>query len=493
MTISCYKSNLLITMRKKELKEKIEVTPVILKPILGLNPPVYLTIIYSIVIILIVFFIGFLPGIIKSGKRVTFDSPVSYSSVVVDGSYVGTTPTTVFLPSGEHQVTYSFRDIAQENSTIDVAHPLFLTWLVPRKQEVKSSYYLDDNSFQSYISAFQDEIISYSAVVEYNDVTHYPPLFQSAIETFLSTKHADVSPIETFLMDSSLFITSTEMLDDFTKALSLLQNAGYEVPSLQSVSQKIALLFDNQNHVSEKILPSTGTYKTAQSILKYHEYYIDGIKYEKSSTIIGKQGSLSYPGVETLQKEVTLDSFNLSLREISEFQYAQFIEENPYWAKSNTNMLIEDGLVDESYLQGIYPTTKVLSKTPIRNISYYAAISYTQWLSNKSGKLVRLPSSDELEFAISNSTENYQKSLFNISNDTNPVALLGGVWEITGDEFIPLQRYLDRNVTDKNLIDDIIIKGGSYLNDASHVDKTSIGVLKKNQCSDTTGFRIAWN
>ncbi len=493
MTISCYKSNLLITMRKKELKEKIEVTPVILKPILGFNPPVYLTIIYSVVIILILFFIGFLPGIIKSGKRVTFDSPVSYSSVVVDDSYVGTTPITVFLPSGEHQVTYSFRNVAQENVTINVAHPLFLTWLIPREQEVTSSYYLDDKSFQSYIRAFQDEIISYSAVVEYNDVTHYPPLFQSAIETFLSAKHADISPIETFLMDSSLFITSTEMLDDFTKALSLLQNVGYDVSSLQSISQKIALLFDNQNHVSEKISASTSPLKTTQSILKYNEYFIDGIKYEKSSTTIGKQGPLSYPGVETFEKEITLDSFNLSLREISEFQYAQFIEENTYWAKSNTKNLIDDGLVDESYLQGIYPTTKVLSKTPIRNISYYAALSYTQWLSKKSGKIVRLPSSDELEFAINNSAGNYQKSLFNISNDTNPVALLGGVWEITDDEFIPLQRYLNWNVSDKNLINDIIIKGGSYLNDTSNVDKTSIGVLKKNQCSDTTGFRIAWN
>ncbi len=83
-------------MRKKKEELSISVTPVKLKPIFGLNPPVYLTIIYVSIILIILFVVGFLPGIISSGKRVTFNSPVAFSSVYIDDNYVGTTPITTF-------------------------------------------------------------------------------------------------------------------------------------------------------------------------------------------------------------------------------------------------------------------------------------------------------------------------------------------------------------------------------------------------------------
>ncbi len=113
-------------------------------------------------------------------------------------------------------------------------------------------------------------------------------------------------------------------------------------------------------------------------------------------------------------------------------------------------------------------------------------------LQKKSGKEVMLPSNNEIELALSASNREYQKSLFMPSNILTPIALLGGVWELTRDEYIPLTRYLQRTIEDKELIEDVIIKGGSYLNNAATVDKASIGVMKKNQCSATTGFRIVW-
>jgi formylglycine-generating enzyme required for sulfatase activity len=479
-------------MRKKKEELSISVTPVKLKPIFGLNPPVYLTIIYVSIILIILFVVGFLPGIISSGKRVTFNSPVAFSSVYIDDNYVGTTPITTFLSPGEHSVLYSYKDVGSVSETIDVSHPLFLTWLIPRTQSETSDFYLDESSISSYLDEIKREIIRYSAVLEYDDVTHYPPLFESAINTLIEGNITQATIIDSFLLDSSLFITSHEMLDDVTKALDILEENNYDIKRISDEVIKIASLFDENSSKSTPLEETLETADSTYTTLAYGSMRIEGSLFEEHTSVIGKQSLLTYPGVEQLQQEVTVESFTISNREISEYQYAQFIEENRKWAKNNIDSLIEEGLVDEAYLEGIFPTTSIISTIPIRNISYYAAKAFSEWVAKKSGKEVMLPSNNEIELAISASNREYQKSLFMPSNILTPIALLGGVWELTRDEYIPLTRYLQRTIEDKELIEDVIIKGGSYLNNAATVDKASIGVMKKNQCSATTGFRIVW-
>ncbi len=126
----------------------------------------------------------------------------------------------------------------------------------------------------------------------------------------------------------------------------------------------------------------------------------------------------------------------------------------------------------ESYLDGVYPTTAFESATPVRNISYYSALAFTQWLSEKSGKQVSLPSNAEWEYAAA-SVDGYASTLNAYRTGDSPSGMFGGLWEITGESYIPLERYLDGTVdapSDETLI---IIKGGSYLNDASEIDRCS--------------------
>ncbi|NCB02421.1 MAG: PEGA domain-containing protein [Spirochaetia bacterium] len=479
-------------MRKKEIKETIEVTPVTLKPIFGMSPPVYLSIIYALVIVLIIFFVGFLPGIIKSGKRVTFTSYVEFSSVYVDGKYIGTTPSTQYLSPGEHEVVYSFKDVAHTKETIKVSHPVFLTWLIPRKQTHNSPYYLTKETIPLYLTEILSEVMSYSSVIEYDEVTHYPPLIANAVSTFIASKVSDFSSIESFLLDASLFITSKEMLDDVREGVSLLEEYGYQGKTIQQEIGKIELLFNENTKTIGNVKNPTNTSQISFSTLNVIDFDLKGVTYKDAPLVVGKEVPLSYPGVQEMSQDEQVDSFSISLREISEYQYAHFIEAHPYWGKQNIETLMKEGLVDASYLSGMYPTTKILSTTPIRNISYYAAKAFTEWISEVSGREVSLPTNSEFELALKNSNSIYQKSLFVPSKDNEIIALLGGVWEFTRDEYIPLNRYLGRTLENNELVDDIIIKGGSYLNDSSMIDKATIGVIKKNQCSATTGFRVVW-
>src|SRR5690554_4330005 len=95
-------------MKKREDDMPVNIEPVRLKPFLGMQPGVYLTILYALILLTVVFLVAILPGIIKSGKRVTFTSAVAPSYVTVDGRYMGSTPVTAFLEPGQYTAVYAF-------------------------------------------------------------------------------------------------------------------------------------------------------------------------------------------------------------------------------------------------------------------------------------------------------------------------------------------------------------------------------------------------
>jgi hypothetical protein len=129
-------------MKKRGDDMPVNIDPVRLKPLLGMQPGVYLTILYAVVLVIVIFLVAFLPGILHSGKRVTFSSPVNPSVVEVDGHYIGSTPVTAFIEPGTHEAVFLYEDIAHETVEFQVSHPVFMTWLFPRRQPVASTSFL---------------------------------------------------------------------------------------------------------------------------------------------------------------------------------------------------------------------------------------------------------------------------------------------------------------------------------------------------------------
>jgi hypothetical protein len=61
----------------KHPAELPEVDPVHLKPFLGMQPGLYLLILYLLLIAAVLFVIGFLPGVVRGGRYVTFQGTLS--------------------------------------------------------------------------------------------------------------------------------------------------------------------------------------------------------------------------------------------------------------------------------------------------------------------------------------------------------------------------------------------------------------------------------
>ncbi|MGE0075074.1 MAG: SUMF1/EgtB/PvdO family nonheme iron enzyme [Sphaerochaetaceae bacterium] len=489
-------------MKKRGDDMPVNIDPVRLKPLLGMQPGVYLTIIYAVVLVVVIFLVAFLPGILHSGKRVTFSSPVTPSVVEVDGHYIGSTPVTAFIEPGTHEAVFMYEDMAHESVEFQVSHPVFLTWLFPRRQHVASSSFLDtDSAFRNYLASMYGQVVAWSEPSP-DDRYHRPPLFMQVAETVVAS---DISGIQDelfqFYSSAFAFITSQEMLSDANASLSLVNEmeilsdsqVGRLESTLVSAGKLLSETVSNESIGLSAYSTDIDFDRTSLSVPVQGFPAITGYSFGSAEFIKGDVVPAIYPSVNSMGIHATVEGFSLGALEITEYQWAQFVTNNPYWAKSNIDALVADGMVDTNYLAGIYPTTAVVSNKPIRNISWYAAQAFAEWLGEVTGRPVFLPSETQWEYAATSVADKpYLTGTIALADSNGPSAMLGGYWELVADSYIPLGRFLGTEGIWDSPLSGVIVKGGSYLNDPAKIGRTTVGVLSREECAETTGFRIAW-
>lgn len=417
-------------MKKNDLPK---VEPVKLKPLFGLKPGVWLTIVYLSAIILILFVVGIVPDLVDPSKRVSFTSSYSPQAVYIDGNYAGGTPFTTKVKSGTHSVEYYTDKVLTDSFEIKVSNPVFFNWLFPRKMTVTSNAKMPKDAFIALTSAFLNDVATYSAILDYDNVTRYKDVFSTYVKAISEDgTYKQDRLFEKALNTGLLFITTEEMKQD-------AQNA--------------------TGKAVETVTPESPVY--------------------------------NIPSIEKVQDGYLINkSFVMARKTVTESEFNSFIKENPKWAKSNIDELVKEGLVDEYYLSDF----KGSSIEPVRNISYFAAKAYCKWLSESSGKSYDLPTEEQWTLSCLVADSNYQTTLVSASNSDKPVAMLGGLWELTDTYYIPG----DLNSTSEaqtllkefNVISDVIVKGGSYINKANEVTAYSCGTSPMNLCSDYMGFRV---
>ncbi|MGI6466497.1 MAG: hypothetical protein ACOXZZ_02765 [Sphaerochaetaceae bacterium] len=434
------------------------------KPILGIEPYIYLTVFYLIIALLIIFLIGFLPGIIKSGKRVTITSEINPVSIYVDGSYVGPGGSTLFLESGKHTVVQKFGSIESKETEFVVGRPVFLTAFFPRKQTLHlSSFFNDISTFRIYLEKMFDEVVLWSSYPIDNSF-RTPNIFDMVARTSLSLDFDYESLLVDFYKSSLLYQENLLMVNQIKDSLKLLEIETDEIENL--IDKVISYLERGEdiNYISFK----------------------ENLTYIKDDLNVNLKDLKSISGYK-------YDDFSVSESYITEYMWALFIEDNPYWAKDNIDQLIEDHMVDEFYLGGLYPTTVVQSNRPIRNISYNSAVAFTKWLSEITNKKISLLDQQRWMSVASSVKESPYVTQQNVPTNLNkPTALMGGYWEFTSSVFIPLKEYLGYEGSFSSNNSDIVVKGGSYLNNREDVTLQSVGVLSRSECSESASFRIMW-
>lgn len=473
------------------MKDKIDLSnidPVELKTILGLRPGIAI-IIGMIIAILILFFLLFmLPGITSDSSYIRFSLNAHDVAIYEGGRYIGSSEGSVYrINSGKHVFSFEINGVNAGSTEYSVKKHIFFT-LIHRNVET-IEYTIDNNREieEKAKDAFASGAAKASRVIDYSSSYHLEPYFSNFAYNAVNLGFSDIKDIWLY---SALHITSNEMYDDYLKGLAILDNSDIEYSSdnLATLNDKLKKMYASQS--SERISFDSTTEKIVP------EENGDFLKYPPLTTSIGRSVMLSYPDTNEAGQYVDVQGFCISRDVVSEYMYALFVEDNPYWSKSNKEILISDGVVDENYLNGILLSTSLKSSKPIRNISYYAAKNYIEWLSNKDGIKYSLPTEVEWIIAAKSAEDKpYAMSLISIDNDLSlPSNMLGQLWEFTDTSYIPLSRLIDYNDADalSSLFDydDVVIKGGSYINSNDGITIDSVGVVDKSICSEYIGFRV---
>lgn len=460
-------------MKKK--KELVEVEPVKLPEMMGMRPGKYILISLVVIVLLLIFLILFLPGIVKGGRWTSFSSDLSEVGVIVDGRYVGSSEgSRYFIPSGSHDIEYIKNGITMAEETIEVDHPVFGTLFAHRNLDVEIPQPEVDLYPSVYESVLRD-LVSYSGILEYDEFYNYRPIYENYARDVVALSVDDVSQD---LHTLSLFVTNMTMLEDLRTAIALLEENGVTFSAVDT--SKIESLISG-SYSSEDLSSSLDSTSTETSDGFHH--------YGGGLVTMG----IAEGGMETLPLQVEVAPFELSHSLVSEYDWAVFVQENPYWSKDNIETLVADGMVDEYYLAGINLTTRYEVRTPIRNISWNAANAYCQWLSEKTGEEYRMPSEAEWYIASLDAQErSYSTSLATPDSDpSSPANVMGCLWEFTSSAYLPLSRLEGLTFSAGEIPQtDIIVKGGSYINSPSSVSRESVGVMERSVTSDYAGFRL---
>lgn len=391
-------------MRKKKELPKVE--PVHLKPLWGMKPGVWLTILYALILVLFIFLAGILPDLAHGFERVYFTSDSNRVAVYIDSKYAGGTPFSTKVASGSHTVVWSVNGVEIDRSELEVGHPVFFNWLFTRTRKVCSSAVLNTQACQALTAEFFSDLARYSAISSYDSVFRYPGLYTDYVKTVLPSGllSADV------LRLSALFATTDEMISDAENAFSLA-GVSFDFSTLKEVPVNTA------------------------------------------SGVIRNETSLSAGSAEIAGWNIN-SSFCISQTPVSESLWQKFVSENPQWAKSS--------VTDSYYMADVGSS----ASKAVRNVSWKAALAFCNWLSELTGKNVRLPSEAEWEAA-------------GLSD--------AGLWEMTGTYYVP------RTTGDNSAIQKLLASYGIDCEITVRRSSKTRGAAPQNLCSDYMGFRIVWD
>ena len=473
-----------------------QVKEVQLPQFLGMRAGIYIATLLLVATILLVFLVCFLPVIIKGGRYVPFSSPLAQTGVSIDGTYLGGTPYQFFVPSGEHEVTFTKGGIPIDTTSFKVGHPVFLTWLFHRTDKLSPDIQNLTQEDKLAINRFNlQEIIALSAITNFDTVHPYPPVFKNLISDAYALGLDDKTVTDSFALATN-FITSPTMLSDALTAKESMENTSELIEKTVHVAQQ---LFSDSTTKEVGLLEQEKVVKSLPTTLKVHSFEQDGLRFAATSFVMGTQVPLIFP--ETNKAGITVETpdFSIATTPVSQYQWALFIEDNPQWDKSEVAKLVQDNVVDEFYLSGILPSIVFATAKPVHAISYKAAEAFCLWLTQKTGKEVFIPTQEMWTLAALQAKDKvYTRSLTITDMDkSTPLAMLGGVWEFTQSPYIPLQRVTDYQEVatlyqNFAVSSDVSVKGGSYLNTPSSIDEHTVGAVDTTACGDLIGFRIAW-
>ena len=514
--------------------EDISQVEVKLKPLLGIKPGVYLTAVYGLVVLLVLFLLLFLPGIRKNGTRYTFESVPGDAAVYVDGSYAGSTPTRAFVEKGSHAITFSRPHFQTFEKTVETKGRIFGSLFAPRTSLLFSDLTLNDP--EQLLLERMKEISEWGLINQFGPSYQPPRLISSTVSDYYEAGAQDSELLDDFLESLLPGMNGEVFLADYLRGLFLRESFG-KIPSADTalrVIRRVASLntrFPGLPLLITAAFPQEQTaaynssdwfegvvaryrakideYSTAPKSDNYDERMIAGMPFVLvpagnfvMGMPIGNTASGDLPHPESTKE------FYMLKGEVSRLWFSNFIEENPEWGPDGRDALVASGLVDEEYLSDWDDQSD--QTLPVTFVSWHAAVAFAEWFGNSlpaawQGFAAKLSTESEWEWAsLLFSTEKEKSGSIQaegpvgIEGRSGVEHLQGNLWEWCDTWFHPADYFAktwDPTSADEGGIFDIgaeaVVRGGSWANTAEdRVTTVSRGSQPPDWCTPFTGFRI---
>lgn len=405
-----------------------------LKPLMGIRPGVYLTALYSLIILIALFFLLVFPGLKNPGAVLALKTEPDGAAIRIDGVYMGTASLSgeIFVPKGEHTLQAVLPGFKGESAVHQIPGRVFGSLFFPLRYPVEFTLKTDDPS--SAFALYADDFAQWSFMGEPTPAWQIPlSLSEGAYRAGpgLGIEGADI------LKAAARFTVTRAALRDLLRAKTLLDSGGLS-PSpaalFASTSDILAFLSENPGSVGwlSGLLPSESS-----AVIRASAWYKNAVAYPTNlradrlegarrleiaglsfngvpSAIIFKDGmeklgSIEKPG--PYKRALAVKSFWISENPVPRRLYENFLSENPSWKNEENNLVLQESGGGE-----------------VTSVSWYAAQAFCEWLSK------RLPSSmSAMEARLPTETELEYVKLSDISLKSTD-----GGWEWCADPFAPL-------------------------------------------------------
>jgi len=514
-----------------------------LKPFMGMQPGLYLTILYALILLLIIFLLLSLPGIRHWGSQLVVDSQPEGAAVYVDGRYVGATPETVFVDGGRHDLSVRKPFYRAVDNKLEVGGRLFGSLFAPRRE--RYSYQLEIDNLSGLLGYAFHDFSQWAMIDRVLPNYQLPPILHDTVAGALaSTSFSDRKALWSLLRAAMGDVHNEYLLDDFMKAVSSL--AG--VSSVSSPEKLLATL-QSELDLGKKYpdlafwlaysLPADQrrSFESSQTFLEAEKSYLARVQSFKESSNPGAGAAVAVDGMRfnlvpggsylmgapvgkapssvdlgsaELPHIVTVPGYYMLDTEVTHAEYAQFLTDNPKWAPTAAAELTKAGLATSDYLKG-WDTYRG-PNYPQDYVSFYAAQAFCEWLQKRlpaglAGYTVRLPNEAEWEHAARMNVAT-DRSVFHQTDDSLQPAgtgaanslgirdLLGNLWEWTSSWYFPAAYFLTSPDGGPALTAQTIgkgaemtVRGGSWASSRDGVTYATRGSQPPDWCTPYLGFR----
>jgi hypothetical protein len=382
-------------------------TTVELKPIFGIRPGVYLTILYSFIILLVLFALLVQPGLKNPTAILIVKTEPAAAAIRINDIYMGISGSKIRIQQGTHTIEAVMPGFESENTVLSINARIFGSNFFPRRYNLEFTFKTNDPG-----AAFAVYAADYAAWTFMGEPSATWQIPMSLSEgAYRVGPYGNTAELQDILGAAARFTVTKAALRDLIRAKLLLDNNG-NVPTAATLFKSLSctLTFLSQTPDSAgwilDMLQTSSAVSTAErqflraieasdwfktSFVSQRIYPIHGRVGERQLSLLGLRfTSIPQTMVMNGNSGTIVNTFLISETPVPRSLFDTFLAENPQWREHHTDYVPHE--------ISFYPLDAY--RDVITGITWYAANAFCEWLSARlpqsmAGMEVRLPFENE--------------------------------------------------------------------------------------------------